>query len=290
MFTASVLLAAALAVAADPQAEANPVYRDLLTDGVAVDAKTKAPLPAPALPDGLDAAAQKKALAEVVASKYPLEDFVRDTSVAPIVLTVRDLPGGNPQAPAKAVDAWFVVYGDLDRLTRQQFRQRLLTLGQDQVKHQDVPAAALDKRGLKPAAVALDQEEFFGHVAFTLFDKVQVEETHRVFLTRTNDSVVVASLLDARFAGDAEFPNQWRPLKNGTPGEPQPYEGVGRYLKVTKLAEPKGALLVEHHGVFTEPKAWFDGANLIRSKLPMLVQTEVRSLRKELDKERKQKP
>jgi hypothetical protein len=290
MNPAALLLAAALALAADPQAEANPVYRDLLKDGVAVDAKTKLPLPAPAVPDGLEAAAQKKALVEVVASKYALEDFVRDTSVAPIVLTVRDLPGGNPQAPAKAVDAWFVVFGDLDTLTRQKFRQRLLTLGQDQVKHQQVPAAALDKRGIKTAPFALDQEEFFGHVEGKLFDKVQVEETHHVFVTRANDSLVVASVLDPRFAGDAEFPNQWRPLKNGVAGDPQPYEGVGRYLKVTRLAEPKGALLVEYHGVFTEPKAWFNGANLIRSKLPMLVQTEVRSLRKELDKERKQKP
>ena len=53
------------------------------------------------------------------------------------------------------------------------------------------------------------------------------------------------------------------------------------YFKITKLAEPAGALFVEQHIVFAEPTGWFDGNNLLRSKLPIAVQDNVRTMRKE---------
>jgi len=52
-------------------------------------------------------------------------------------------------------------------------------------------------------------------------------------------------------------------------------------MKVTKLAEPAGALFVEQHLIFAEPVDWFDGANLLRSKLPLVVQDRVRSIRRQ---------
>ena len=64
-------------------------------------------------------------------------------------------------------------------------------------------------------------------------------------------------------------------------GPPQPYGGAGMYLKITKLHEPAGALFVEQHIVFAEPTGWFDGANLLRSKLPLVVQSNVRDMRRE---------
>ena len=53
---------------------------------------------------------------------------------------------------------------------------------------------------------------------------------------------------------------------------------------MTPLAEPAGAILVECHGVFEEPQGWFQGAPLLRSKLPMLVQEQVRGFRGKLVK------
>ncbi len=65
-------------------------------------------------------------------------------------------------------------------------------------------------------------------------------------------------------------------------GQPQPYSGAGFYAKVTRLKEPEGALFVEYHQVFQEPKAWFGGANLLRSKLPLLAQDSVRDFRRKV--------
>src|SRR5205814_1186239 len=92
-----------------------------------------------------------------------------------------------------------------------------------------------------------------------------------------------------RFGDDPEFPNRWRPISrddDGKPvlGEAHPYGGAGAYIKITRLAEPAGALFVEYHLVFTEPKGWFGGANLLRSKVPILTQSEVRAFRRELGK------
>ena len=53
-------------------------------------------------------------------------------------------------------------------------------------------------------------------------------------------------------------------------------------MKMTKLHEPAGAIFCEAHVIYAEPHGWFDGANLLRSKLPAAVQTEVRSLRREM--------
>jgi hypothetical protein len=85
--------------------------------------------------------------------------------------------------------------------------------------------------------------------------------------------------------GDPEFPNQWRPVtrEGGTTGlgPATPWGGAGFYLKVTRLAEPAGALFVEQHVVFAEPAGWFGGANLLRPKLPLAVQDRVRAMRAE---------
>jgi hypothetical protein len=52
-------------------------------------------------------------------------------------------------------------------------------------------------------------------------------------------------------------------------------------MKLTRLREPAGAVFVEGHVIFAEPKGWFDGENVLRSKLPLGVQNQVRALRRE---------
>ena len=50
------------------------------------------------------------------------------------------------------------------------------------------------------------------------------------------------------------------------------------------LAAPEEALFIECHLVFDEPQGWFNGANLIRSKVPVLVEDTVRKARRRLAK------
>ena len=41
-------------------------------------------------------------------------------------------------------------------------------------------------------------------------------------------------------------------------------------------------MFIECHMIFDEPRGWFGGANLLRSKLPLAVQEEVRNFRRRL--------
>ena len=58
-------------------------------------------------------------------------------------------------------------------------------------------------------------------------------------------------------------------------------------MKVSRLATVPGALLVEAHFAFSEPQAWFDGAPILRSKIGVVAQDQIRGLRRELAKSRK---
>jgi hypothetical protein len=40
-------------------------------------------------------------------------------------------------------------------------------------------------------------------------------------------------------------------------------------------------MFAEQHIVYSEPYCWFDGANLLRSKLPPVMKTIVRNMRRE---------
>ena len=98
---------------------------------------------------------------------------------------------------------------------------------------------------------------------------------------------LVAQRIDSRFSKDGEYPNQWRPVKLSEDGKydvgtPTVYAGVGSYGRAIPLAQPAGTILFEFHLVFEEPHEWFDGVNLIRSKLPLAVQDQLRTFRRKL--------
>ncbi len=106
-------------------------------------------------------------------------------------------------------------------------------------------------------------------------------------VTRQPDSLLAATQIDPRFAKDSDFPNHWRKISRDDEGQrhlgpAQLYGGAGGYLKITRLHEPKGALFVEYHLIYTEPKGWFNGTDPLTTKLPAIIQSEVRTFRQEL--------
>jgi hypothetical protein len=276
---------ASLTLAGQPakehQAE-NPLFKSLLDPGLDVGTGVKAKLPVPTMPDGLNAAAQRAAIEALIKDEYSYLEFTRKSVVAPQLLKLRDIAPSDPKAPARGVDFWFVAYGDLKALDDEQFLDRLVNAGKGQGEGKGLKKEDLAKRKI---TLTDEKRESYGHIAFDFLEKVHLKATGRVVWTRTNESVLVAGEIDPRFRGDAEYPDQWQPIiKEGGVtkiGPASAWSEAGFYLKITKLAEPPGALFVEQHVVFAEPTGWFDGANLLRSKLPLAVQSNVRSMRKE---------
>ncbi|MBA4065047.1 MAG: hypothetical protein C0501_15300 [Isosphaera sp.] len=282
MFPAVLLAAAAAQPPAATHEASNPLYKALLETGLEVGPGAKAKFPAPTMPDGLDAARQKAVIAGLIGTDYAYDDFTRNSAVAPQLLKIRDVAPSDPKAPARGVDAWFVLYGDLKALDDDKFLDRVLNANRGDGKARALTKDELAKRKI---AVADPKRENFGHVEFDFLEKVRLRATGRSVWSRTADSAVVAGEIDPRFAGDPEFPNDWRSIiKEGGQtklGPASPWAGAAFYIKITRLAEPAGALFAEQHVVFAEPTGWFDGANLLRSKLPIAVQQNVRTLRKE---------
>jgi hypothetical protein len=280
-----VLVLASFAVAAHAPKDhesANALYKSLLDPGLPVGANAKAPFPRPTMPDGLDAAKQTATINALIKDDYSYAEFTRKSVVAPQLLKLRDVTPSDPKTPARGVDVWFIAYGDLKALDDEKFLERLINAGKGDGKGK---ALTKDELANRKIHLADEKQESYGHIEFDFLEKVHLKATGRAVWTRTDESVLVAGEIDPRFQGDKEYPNQWQSIikEGGTTkfGPAAPWSGAAFYLKITKLAEPAGALFIEQHIIFAEPTGWFDGANLLRSKLPIAVQINVRSMRKE---------
>lgn len=262
----------------------NPLYRELLTTGLPVGPGQAAPLPPPFVPDGLDTGGQRRAIEALLAGNYSWAEFTRPSVVAPYILRIADVTPSDPAAPTRRVDVAFLVHGDFTATEDEAFLERLLGVGREGGTGRTLSREDVAKRGIE-SEPGLENRESFGRVEFDFLDRVRLGVTGRAIWSRTGESVVAAARIDPRFRDDPDFPNRWRPLSKSrgelTAGEPRPYDTAGLYLKVTRLAEPKGSVFVEQHILFAEPVGWFDGANLLRSKLPPVVQNNVRAARRE---------
>jgi hypothetical protein len=264
----------------------NALYRELREQGVKISPRARTPLPAPTMLDGLDAGGQEKVLTQLTRDEFPLEEFVRKSVVAPQITRFRDIEPSDPKEPAYGVDVWFVAYGDLEVLVKQDVHTIFGGNRKEVVAHV-LTDAELEARSRK-RGVTKDCEERYVHVDYPMLDRVQIEMTTFSVATRTADSILIASRLDPSFTNDAAFPNRWRAIDRdgdeeaGKPvlGPPHPYECTAFYLKITRLHTPRGALFIEYHRVSTEPGDWFHGANLLRSKFPIVIQSEVRAFRR----------
>jgi hypothetical protein len=280
------ILAALCAAGKDAHLDANPLYRELRQQGVRVGADQRVPLPAPTAADGIDGPTLREKLTALPDRHVAVEELLRKSIVAPLVLGFRQIESKDKQRPVQAVDVWFVAYGDLEPLVQEDFLDDFVRKNQKDAKIRVLKAAELAARQIRLTAPE-EQHERYAYSVFPVIDRVQVSAASHALMSRTADSLVFVAALDSRFDGDKEFPNSWRSIQKASGGRTefgpaQPYDGAACYLKVTRLADPAGALLVEYHLVFVEPKAWFGGANLLRSKLPILIQSQVRSFRKQL--------
>lgn len=269
----------------------NPLFKQLRNDGVGTSAETKAPLPAPLMADGLDAAGQRAVLEKVVGKRFTVGEFAGKIGTAPHVSAIRKIATSDADAPkALCVDISFIAYGSLDTVSNRDFLEDLHQKSKDRQIH-ILTAAELDKRKLTVES-SKQREERYSHGVFIVLERVELRAALHTIITRHPDSLLAATVVDPRFAKDTDFPNQWRKITVDEDGQRQlgsahPYTGAGGYLKITRLHEPKGALFIEYHLVYTEPRGWFNGADPLTTKLPAIIQSEVRTFRRELNNVKK---
>jgi hypothetical protein len=268
----------------------NAIYDALVQRGLALSPQETIKLPVPILNDGLDAAKQQQAIETLLAGKYDWETFTRKAVVSPLLLKII---GDNHESGGvgRRVDLYFVAYGSLEALGNEDYLQKQLNLtaageqGGEDSRAKVLSGDELNKRRL-PAGQKPDDPRWVA-VDSTLLSKVRISLTTQSVKTQTRDSILIASIGDPRFEKDAEYPNNWRPISIDDAGRrqigpPQPYSGLGSYVKATRLVQPVGAIFMEYHVAFAEPQGWFHGANLLRSKLPIVAQDMVRKFRRSM--------
>ena len=264
----------------------NPLYKNLLDPGLPVGKGIHAKFPQPSLQDGMTPQKQKEVIVGLIGAEYSYQEFTRKSIVAPQLIKLRDVMPCDPAAPSRGVDVWFVTYGDLNSVEDEKFMNRLVSAGRGEGKGTGLTKEDLAKRKI---AVGDEKHEGFGFIEFDFLEKVRLKATGRAYWSKTADSAVIAGEIDPRFQNDAQYPNQWQSIIKqagvSQVGPATAWSGAAFYLKITKLTEPAGALFIEEHIIFAEPTGWFDGANLLGSKLPIAVQTNVRNIRKEWAKQ-----
>jgi hypothetical protein len=284
-----VFLAAGSELAKDPPHKANPLFQELLSKGVSLGGDKPLVFREPLMTDGMTAADQKKQLKALCVGPDPrkplfaYEDVIDRDSAAAYFFENRQSKYSDPQAPAHVTDIWFVAYGDLAKLARRDPLQLFGTSPSDAV------VTTIDRDALVERKIDLTLKaplrERYVNTAADLLDTVKLSLTSQVVISQSSKSLVVASKVDPRFTRDREYPNFWQMLPEGldanpkAPRGPQPIEVGAFYLKITRLVEPKDGLFVEFHQVSTEPKAWFNGAPIVRGKLPLWVDKRVKEFR-----------
>jgi hypothetical protein len=275
------LVALALALPAGEEPIANPLFQELAKQGVVVGAGKQVRLSPPLMPDGLDGKAQAAIIKrESVQSEYRYDDVMEKEATAPHGYKDTRITDSNPKAPAYKIQVWFVAYGDLEVLRKKEPQDLFNAAAQKVAVHLLTPEE-LAQRGITLSLKPPLRERFVNTVS-TLLNRVELSTTGYTVASQTAESIVVASKLDSRFDGDKTYANRYRLLDdNGNPIPPwQRYEGSGSYLKITRLAGPRNALFVEMQQITTEPVSWFNGAPVLRGKLPLMIKNEVQSFRK----------
>lgn len=274
-----------------PGPPANPVLQHLLDEGITVHA-VKVPLPPPTLADGATADASRAVLRTVAGDERSVANFVRDSVTAPFVLKTRDVKAGD--ATVRVADLWFVVRGKLDEIDLKsvsgQTGAATVEAGNMRFTSQVLTPTDLGTRPLDRLPDQAGRDEWYTRATGRLLDRIRVEATDHVVATRTPDSLTVAAVTSRAFDGDPTYPNRWavaaRP--NDDPGKEayKTYAGSGSYVKITRLEAEPGALFIEAHFAFVEPDPWFNGNPILRSKLSLICQDQVRHLRREIQQRR----
>jgi hypothetical protein len=278
------------ALASPAQVPINPLFTQLLDKGIAIPNGPVVKLPSPLVSQDLEAATAP-AILEKAAGKLPRELFVRKSDAAPFSLKIDSINDSTGARCAQTIDLWFVAYANLAAVAKKDVVTQLL-VGERDRDHAEVKLLSpeeLRARGIQPLEGS-GLEERYATFEAVLLDRVQVTGISRNVKMISPRYLVLAMTLDDRFADDKEYPNHWRPIRRGADGKEQfgpgkPYSGLAGYVRVSELPQPAGALLFEMHCVFHEPQAWFGGPNLLRSKLPVVIQENLRTFRRKLARE-----
>jgi hypothetical protein len=241
------------------------------------------------LPDGtlrFDAPQDAAAL-RPLAGAADWERFTADSPTAPVTVTIEPFPAGETRL-AHRVRAAFTLLAPLEKLRADETLRRTLGAEQDTKGATSRPLTDDELREAGLTIADADRERLF-FLEVPLLNRVTIRGVVRTVATEHPDGVEVAWGFDPRLREHPLWRATWtrmteNQLGERVEGEPQPYLGCGGVIAARKIGSRDGLdlLAIESRMVLGEPEAWFQGSNLLRSKIPLTVQEGVRTLRRRL--------
>jgi hypothetical protein len=240
---------------------------------------------------GMSADEQRSALV-TIAGDMELDRFAKKSVVSPFhfkINSVADLPD---RGAIQQLDLWFVAHGKLKDIDDRKLFEELVVPSKSKVNGLTEEARALTNqeltdRNLPENKEAGESQVLYGVLRTNVLDKVYVTGITFSQSESLSDKLTMAFQLDQKLKDDSLLPARWYPLKEDEAGEAKLGDGsqytvAAAYAQATPLLFEEEAILIEVHLLFAEPYGWFEGRNLLRSKLPPLVQDAVRKFRRKL--------
>ncbi len=273
---------------------AESIYDALIQQGVELSADETTKLPPPLLADGLAAAAQRQAIESLLAGRYEWDQFTRKSVVSPLLLKIDDLDRESGQVSRRA-DLYFVAYGKLDIFGDDRKLQEHLNLasaGDSESAGSHVTLLTADelaKRGLSASQTTDPNHAGTRWVAVeaTLLNKVQLNLTTRNEKLETDHSLLVASASIPSSRTTTTIPTAGARSRSTTPAAARsarrnPTWGSVPTSKPPVSPSPPAPCSSNTTSSTPNQHGWFHGANLLRSKLPIVAQDVVRKLRRKM--------
>lgn len=256
--------------------------------GIDIPQLGKTPVAMPSL-QGSQTETDRTAALKSIAGGAGWKRFSRNSVVAPVSIDMDYLKDASGTRLGHSVHFAFVVHASLETLKDKDLMKQMFGEEQSEAQKPDEEAKEMESQEVTDADLAKleitpDDQTSFASVGFPLLDKVQLRGVLQLQQAVENDTIVLTMAVDPRF----QDRNAWSPLSDGQrPTDWRPYQGAAGYLSVTRLNESDGkglsaACLLESRFVIYEPVDWFSGSNLLRSKLPLMLQESARSLRRKL--------
>lgn len=280
------------ASAAGPAADRSDLFRRLIGEGISVTPRRTVALAPPVFrPDA--SSDDRRAQLRELASPHAWQRFRRDSVVAPVAIDLEYLRDPDGSRVGHRVGVAFVVHADLETLRDRDAMGKLFGGQREAAEESDAyRGAAISGETLRELGIEFEPDrETFGWVELTLLERIILHGVIRSQRSESPDRLTVCWILDERFTDasieEPRYRNWWLKLRRDElgrerRGQRRAYAGAGGYITAARLPELPGASLVEARLVVHEPPQWFGGSNLLRSKLPLVIQESVRTFRRQL--------
>ncbi|TWT78573.1 hypothetical protein Pla123a_13660 [Posidoniimonas polymericola] len=269
----------------------HPLVAELTTKGFEIDGAPIKLLPPLVTPD-MPADEQRAAFAGLV-SERRMEKYLQDSVVASYKLDIDDIGQTAERGTVRRLDLYFVVHGSLQVIHEKELLSSLMggekTASAAAESGFETYAKPLDESAERPDTLPPAGELTSGmfRYRFPILEKVVVSGLASSAGMHVDGGVVQSAVSPRELLDDPANPTEWRPIPRGAKtdaelGPPEPFKGFYCYLHATQLGFVDNAVLVECHAAYIEPYGWFRGRNLLASKLPLLMQQNVRDFRRKL--------